>query len=118
MKQIDLHGYRRAHRWRVEETGECLFLIDVALPDPNTPDLQYLVEVADQQHRRVSAALKIERDTIKEKKRRRRVNVWLYGPEVLEQAGLVGTTPWCWTEWSMKLSTTGGASRLERRRPS
>ena len=33
--------------------------------------------------------MKIEGDTIKEKERRRRVNVWLYGPEVLEQAGLV-----------------------------
>ena len=89
MKQIDLHRYRHAHRWRVQETGECLFLIDVALPDPNTPDLQYLLEVADQQHQGVRAALKIEGDTIKEKERRRRVNVWLYGPEVLQEAGRI-----------------------------
>ena len=48
LKQLDLSANRRAHRWRVEETGECLFLIDVDLPDPNTTDMQHLLEIADQ----------------------------------------------------------------------
>lgn len=33
--------------------------------------------------------MKIERDTIKEKERRRRVSVWLYGPGVLQEAGRI-----------------------------
>ena len=32
---LRLISLRRVHRWRVEETGECLFLIDVELPDPS-----------------------------------------------------------------------------------
>lgn len=89
MKQLDLSAYRRGHRWRVEETGECLFLIDVDLPDPNTTDVQHLLEIADQQHQRIRAALNISPATDKDKERRRRVNVWLYSPQLLEQAGLV-----------------------------
>ena len=89
LKKLDLYAYRRAHRWRAEETGECLFLIDVALPNPNTKDMQHLLELADQHHQRVRAALNIEQDSIKDGERRRKVNVWLYTPEVLEQGGLV-----------------------------
>ena len=89
LKKLDLYAYRRAHRWRAEETGECLFLIDVALPNPNTKDMQHLLELADLHHQRVRAALNIEQDSIKDGERRRKVNVWLYTPEVLEQGGLV-----------------------------
>lgn len=89
MEQLNLSAYRRAHRWRVEETGECLFLIDVDLPDPNTTDMQHLLEIADQQHQRVRAVLNISTVTSKDKERQRRVNVWLYSPQPLEQAGLV-----------------------------
>ncbi len=89
MKKLDLYAYRRAHRWRVEETGECLFFIDVALPNPNTTDMQHLLEITDQHHQRVRAALNIEPDTIKDVEHQRRVNVWLYSPELLEHAGLV-----------------------------
>ena len=35
---LDLHDYRNTHQWRVEETAESLFFIDVELPNPNTKD--------------------------------------------------------------------------------
>ena len=89
MEKLDLSAYRRAYRWRIEETAECLFLIDVALPNPNTKDMQYLIGSADRHQQRVRAALKIDSGTIKDRERQRRVNVWLYNPKLLEQAGYV-----------------------------
>ena len=87
--RLDLSVYRRAHRWRVEETVECLFLIDVALPNPSSADMQHFLELADQHHQRVRAALNIEQSSIKDGERMRKINVWLYAPQVLEQGGLV-----------------------------
>lgn len=87
--RVDLHSHRRDHPWRVEETGQSLFFIDATLPNPNTTDMQHLLEVIDQYHERLRAALNIELDTIKGSEGQRRVNVWLYSPEPLEKAGVV-----------------------------
>ena len=51
--------------------------------------MQHLLEIADQQHQRIRAALNISPVTSKDKERQRRVNVWLYSPQPLEQASLV-----------------------------
>ena len=85
MKRLDLHSYRHTHHWRVEETAESLFFIDVALPNPNTTDMQFLLRMIDQYHQRVRAALDIGSE-IKDKERRCRVNTWLYAPDLLAKA--------------------------------
>ena len=86
---VDFFKHRQEHQWRVEETDECLFLIDVALPNPSNPDMRRLFEITGQLHQRVRAALEIDSGTLKEKEQRRKVNVWLYAPEILERAGYV-----------------------------
>ena len=86
MRKLDLHGYRNSHEWRVAETAESLFLIDTALPNPNTKDITTLLEVTDQYHEQVRAALEVA-PGIKEGERRRHINIWLYPPDLLEQAG-------------------------------
>lgn len=90
MKKLDLRSYRDTHHWRVEETAESLFFIDLALRDPNFTDMQNLLNRTDQCHQRVRAALEIGSE-IKDKERQRRVNVWLYAPELLEQADFAGS---------------------------
>ena len=87
--EVDFQDCRQTHHWRIEETDECLFLIDVALPRPSNPDMRRLFEITDQQNQRVRAALEIDSGTLKEKERRRKVNVWLYAPELLARAECV-----------------------------
>ena len=89
MEKIDLRAYRNAHRWRVQETEESVFLIDVALPDPNTEDMKWLVEHFDHLYGRIRSAMKMEKKSIKDRERKARVNIWIYSPEVLRTAGLV-----------------------------
>ena len=90
LKKLDLRSYRGAHHWRVEETAESLFFIDISLLDPNFTDMQNLLKRTDQCHQRVRTALEIGSE-IKDKERQRRVNVWLYAPELLEQADFAGS---------------------------
>lgn len=89
MTKLDLHAHRHMHLWRVAETDECVFLIDVDLPNPSTTDMRHLLEIADRHHQRVRAALNIDSGTIKNRERQRKVNVWLYSPEILERGGLI-----------------------------
>ncbi len=89
MEKIDLRAYRNAYRWRVEETEESVFLIDAALPDPNTEDLKWLIGHSDHLYGRIRSALNAAAESIKERERRARVNVWIYSPEVLKTSGLV-----------------------------
>lgn len=89
MKELDLHSYRQAHRWRVEETVESLFFIDIALTDPNSTDMQNLVEMTDRFHQRVRVDLDIGSE-IKDEERQRRVNTWLYAPDLLAQTDFAG----------------------------
>ena len=89
MVNVDMRAYRSAHRWRIEETEQTVFLIDTALSDPNTEDMKWLVEYADRLLGRIRATLQMEAESIKDKERQARVNVWIYSPEVLRTAGLV-----------------------------
>lgn len=82
LKKLDLHSYRQSHHWRVAETAESLFFIDTALPDPNSKHIQNLIEITDQFHQRVRTALNIGSE-IKDNERQRRVNTWLYPPDLL-----------------------------------
>lgn len=52
--RVDLHSHRRDHPWRVEEIGQSLFFIDATLPNPNTTDMQHLLEVIDQYRKALS----------------------------------------------------------------
>ncbi len=87
--EVDFHNYRQTHHWRIEETDECLFLIDVAQPSPYDTDIRRLFEITDQLHQRVRVALEIDSGILKEKERQRKVNVWLYAPELLARAECV-----------------------------
>lgn len=87
--EVDFHDYRQTHQWRMEETDECLFLIDVALPNPSNPDMWRLFEIAGQLHQRIRAALEINQGTRKGKERQRKVSVWLYAPKLLARASYV-----------------------------
>lgn len=89
MKKIDLRAYRNTHRWRVQETEESVFLIDVALPDPNSEDLKWLVEHFDHLYGRIRSTMKMDERSIKDRERSGRTNVWIYSPDVLRTAGLV-----------------------------
>ena len=88
-REVDFHDYRQTHHWRTEETDECLFLIDVALPRSYDTDIRRLFEITDQLHQRVRVALEIDSGTLKEKEQRRKVNVWLYSSELLARAECV-----------------------------
>ena len=83
--RLDLHSYRQSHHWRIVETAESLFFIDIALTDPNSEQLQNLIEMTDQCHQRVRTALDIGSE-VKDKERQRRVNTWLYAPDLLAKA--------------------------------
>lgn len=85
LKELDLRSYRGTHHWRVEQTAESLFFIDIALPDTSSTNLQSLLEMTDRCHQRVRTALEIGSE-IKDKERQRQVNVWLYAPDLLAQA--------------------------------
>ena len=85
---LNLHDYRNTHQWRVEETAESLFFIDVELPNPNTIDMQGLVESTHKLHERVRTALNRDPTSSKERERQQRVNVWLYPPTLLQDANL------------------------------
>lgn len=87
--EVDFHDYRQTRHWRIEETDECLFLIDVALPSPYDTEMRRLFEKADRLHQHICAALEIDSSTRKGKERQRKVNVWLYAPELLERAECV-----------------------------
>ena len=89
LKKLDLRNYRGTHHWRVEETAESLFFVDIALSDPNSTDIQNLLRVTDDCHQRVRTALDIGTE-IRDMERRHRVNVWLYAPDLLEQANFAG----------------------------
>ena len=85
LKKLDMHGYRHSHCWRVEETTESLFFIDVALPGPDSKAMRNLFEATDQCHQRVREALDLGSKT-KDKERQRRTNTWLYAPDLLAEA--------------------------------
>lgn len=85
LKKLDMHGYRRSHCWRVEETDESLFFIDVALPGPDSKAIGNLFETTDQCHQRVREALDLGSE-VKDKERQRRINTWLYAPDLLAEA--------------------------------
>ena len=89
MLTLDFGTQRLKKRWRIEESDECVFFVDVDLPNPSTPDMRRFFAAADHQHQRARAALDIDLSSPKEKERRRRVNTWLLSPEVLEQAGYI-----------------------------
>ena len=89
MQNIDMRAYRTAHHWRIEETEQTVFLIDAALPDPNNEDTKWLIEHADLLLGRIRGTLQMKAESIKDKERKARVNVWIYSPEVLRTAGLV-----------------------------
>ena len=71
------------------ETDEFAFLIDTALPNPNNEDMAWLIDHADHLHGRIRSALKMEAESIKDKERKARFNVWMYSPEVMRAAGLI-----------------------------
>ena len=54
---LDLYDCRNTHQWRVEETAESIFFIDVELLNPNTKDMQGLFESTDKLDERVRTAL-------------------------------------------------------------
>ena len=85
LRNLDLRSYRNAHHWRVEETAESLFFIDVALPNPTSKSMESLLRMTDQCHQRVRAVLDIGSE-IRDKERQRRVNTWLYAPDLLAKA--------------------------------
>jgi len=83
--RLDLHSYRQSHHWRIVETAESLFFIDVALPDPNSEQIKDLIEMTDQCHQRVRKALDIGSE-VKDKECQRRVNTWLYASDLLAKS--------------------------------
>lgn len=85
---LDLYDYRNTHQWRVEETAESIFFIDVELLNPNTKDMQGLFESTDKLHERVRTALNRDPRSSKERERQQRVNVWLYPPTLIQDAEL------------------------------
>ena len=89
MLELDFRVQRQEKRWRVEESDECVFFVDVDLPSPSTSDMRRLFQAADIQHQRARTALGIDLSSPKETERRRRVNVWLHSPVMLERAGYI-----------------------------
>ncbi len=89
MLELDFRAQRKKKRWRVEESNECVFLVDVDLSSPSTTDMRRFCEAADHQHQRARAALDIDLGSPKEMERRRKVNVWLHSPEILERVGYI-----------------------------
>lgn len=85
----DLRAYRKAHQWRIEETDECLFLVDVSLPLPSSIDMRRLFAMTDRLHLRIRGFLDIDSNSFKLKERLRKVNVWLYASEILDGAVFV-----------------------------
>ena len=85
----DLCAYRKTHQWRIEETDECLFLVDASLPIPSSIDMRRLFAMTDQLHLRIRDVLEIDSNSLKLKEKLRKVNVWLYASEILEQAVFV-----------------------------
>lgn len=85
MRKLDMHGYRHSHHWRVVETAESLFFIDVALPGPDSKAMRNLIEMTDQWHQRVREALAVGSE-INVKERQRRTNTWLYASDLLAEA--------------------------------